>query len=124
MRIPTTILALATLAVAAIGAPLAGAAIDECKLTGATDASGDPIAPPCVSTYPEDPTLRTVPDAVCATSVVCPKYYVLLVPDSDGNPDNGIQFTHVLLWRENNFCAGLQRGFEVGCGGKDVALVA
>lgn len=132
-----SILAFAALATAAL--PLSASAPNECVLTGAVGPSGQPIAPPCIATdmtrtvsggNPYAATCPAVPAGAPPEVIrtACKPYYVLLMPDADGNlglnpasgdtsPDVTVEYT--LIWQENNNCVGLQRVGGAGCTGAD-----
>lgn len=121
---PMMLLAASAIALTALSAPVAFGAVNECQLTGATDASGDPVAPPCLDSRSENAAVQGLFGSACySVSPACVRVYVLLVPDKDGDLATGVNFDPRLLWQESNGCSGLQRGFWSNCVGKDKLLI-
>ncbi len=131
---PTAAALAACFALVALAAPAALAGHNECALNGAQDQTGRRIAPPCIDTRvviagppgvpiapfdPLAPACGANPSGAPWTSPVsrgtCSRYYVLLLPDYDGDVNTQVQFTDNVIWEESNNCNGLQRIRDWAC---------
>lgn len=121
-----TILLLAFAALAIVPMPFGTSAPDECVITGTTG------SPPCLATdlgraVGANPYSTTCPSAPAVDPVqrtACKPYYVVLVPDYDGNLVGGLTLESRIIWQENNNCPGLQRSGGAGCIGADLKILA